>query len=185
MPLVRDTFCSYCGAKFDAAGYPRTCGACGTTLWANPIPVVVVLAPIEHAGRSGLLVVRRAIPPQVGKLGLVGGFLEEHEPWSVGGAREVREETGATVDPGALEPFWYASSSPRPNRVLLFCTAPPQPSHALPPWVPDHAGETSERGAVFGPDGIPDVFAFSTHIEAAQRWFRERSITGAHGFVAL
>jgi ADP-ribose pyrophosphatase YjhB (NUDIX family) len=185
MALVRDAFCSFCGTKSEATGYPRTCASCATTIWANPIPVVVVLAPIEHAGKTGLLVVRRAIPPQIGKLGLVGGFLEEHESWQVGGAREVREETGATVDPTTLQPYWYASSSPKPNRVLMFCVAPPQPATAMPPWTPDKAGETSERGAVFGPEGIADVFAFSTHIEAAQRWFSERGITGGHGFTAL
>jgi len=75
MQRVRDSYCSYCGARFpEPLVYPRTCPACEIEIWANPIPVSVVLVPVVDGDRSGLLVVRRAIPPQVGKLALVGGF---------------------------------------------------------------------------------------------------------------
>ena len=123
---------------------------------------------------------RRAIPPGVGKLALVGGFIEEHEAWQAAGAREVREETGVIVDPAALAPLGYASSEPRPNRVLLFSLAPPQPAHALPAFASD--AEASERGVIFGPGGLDEVFAFSLHIEAARRYFADRGETSAHGF---
>lgn len=180
MPLVRDTFCSYCGTAYGSPlAYPRTCGRCKTVVWANPIPVSVVLTPVEDGPRTGLLVVRRAIPP-VGKLALVGGFLEEHESWQEGGAREVREETGAIVDPGTLAPMWYASSAPRPNRVLLFSVARPIGVAALPPF--HHDAETSERGLVFGPDGLDEVFAFPLHTEAARRYFATHGIAGPHAF---
>ena len=183
MQLVRDTYCSYCGARFaEPLAYPRTCAACGTQIWANPIPVTVVLVQIVDGDRTGLLVVRRAIPPQIGKLGLVGGFLEEHESWQHGGAREVREETGVIVDPAELTPHWFASSAPRPNRVLLFSLAPPQPASALPPFLPDH--ESSERGVIYGPGGLEQVFAFDTHVEAARRYFAARGVNGAHDFTA-
>jgi ADP-ribose pyrophosphatase YjhB (NUDIX family) len=181
MQPVRDTYCSYCGTRFpEPLAYPRTCPACHTQIWANPIPVAVVLVPIADGARTGLLVVRRAIPPQVGKLALVGGFLEEHESWQHGGAREVREETGAIVDPAGLEPHWFASSDPRPNRVLLFSVAPPQPASALPSFR--HDAEASERGVIYGPGGLDEVFAFSTHVEAARRYFAALGVTGPHGF---
>jgi len=76
---TRDSFCSYCGTAFAQATYPRTCASCGVEIWANPVPVAVVLAQIVDGYRTGLLVVRRAIPPAIGKLALVGGFIEEHE----------------------------------------------------------------------------------------------------------
>lgn len=178
---TRDSFCSYCGAKFpEPLGYPRTCPACGTTIWANPIPVSVVIVPVVDGARTGILVVRRAIEPQIGKLGIVGGFLEEHESWQVGGAREVREESGVIVDPATLEILWFASSEPKPNRLLLFSVAPPVPVSALPPFHEDH--ETSERGLVFGPDGLEAVFAFPTHVEAARKYFAQRQVTGPHAF---
>lgn len=180
---VRDAFCSYCGTKYDEPlAYPRTCGGCKTMVWANPIPVAVVLVQVRDGDRTGLLVVRRAIQPQLGKLGIVGGFVEEHESWQEGAAREVREETGLVIDPARIEPMYYASSSPRPNRILMFSLSPELPVAALPPFVP--SSETSERGLVFGPDGLEDVFAFSLHVEAAKRYFSERGIVGPHDFVA-
>ncbi|HEV7555999.1 MAG TPA: NUDIX domain-containing protein, partial [Kofleriaceae bacterium] len=124
---TRDSFCSFCGTAFATPlVYPRTCPGCKVQIWANPIPVAVVLVQVVDGARTGLLVVRRAIPPQIGKLALVGGFIEEHESWQAAGAREVREETGTIVDASTLEPMWYASSDPKPNRVLLFSVAPPR-----------------------------------------------------------
>jgi len=181
MALTRDAHCNYCGTKYpEPLSYPRTCAGCKAQVWANPIPVSVVLVQVEDAGRTGILVVRRAIQPQLGKLGIVGGFLEEHESWQHGGARETREETGVIIDPSTLEPLWFASSEPKPNRVLLFSVAPPQPVAALPPYVSDT--ETSERGLVFGPGGIEDVFAFPLHVLAAKRYFASRGVTGMHDF---
>jgi 8-oxo-dGTP diphosphatase len=181
MPLVRDAHCNYCGTKYaEPLAYPRNCASCKTQVWANPIPVSVVLVQVVDGARTGILVVRRAIPPQIGKLGIAGGFLEEHESWQQGGAREVREETGVHIDPATLVPLWFASSDPKPNRLLVFSVAPPQPVSSLPPYVQD--AETSERGLVYGPGGIEDVFAFPLHVEAARRYFGERGISGPHDF---
>jgi ADP-ribose pyrophosphatase YjhB (NUDIX family) len=184
LPMQRDTYCSFCGTKYgdEPLAYPRTCGACKTQVWANPIPVAVALVPVTEGERTGLLVIRRAIPPAIGKLALVGGFLEEHESWQQGCTREVHEETGAVIDPAALVPMWYASSSPKPNRVLLFAVAAPIAAGALPLFSSDL--ECSERGLVFGPDGLEDEFAFSLHVEAARRYFAERGVTGRHDFTA-
>jgi len=181
MTLARDTFCSYCGAKYaEPLAYPRACTQCKTMVWANPIPVSVVLVPVVDGAQTGLLVVRRAIPPQIGKLGLVGGFLEEHESWQHGGAREIREETGALVEPSTLETFWFASSEPKPNRLLLFSVAASIAISALPAFHSD--AETSERGLVFGPDGLDDVFAFPLHVQAARKYFAARGVIGPHAF---
>lgn len=178
--MPRDTFCSYCGTQFaDVTAYPRTCAACGVQIWANPIPVAVALVPIVDGERTGLLVIRRAIPP-VGKLALIGGFVEEHESWQECAAREVREEAGVALDPSTLEPLWYASSEPRPDRVLLFALAPALRADELPPFVPNT--EATERGIVFGPDGLEETLAFSRHAEAARRFFAARSIRGPLGF---
>jgi ADP-ribose pyrophosphatase YjhB (NUDIX family) len=181
---ARDTFCSHCGTKYEPPlAYPRTCAACKTQVWANPIPVCVALVPIVHPQGTGLLTIRRAIQPQLGRLSLVGGFLEEHESWQAGCAREVREETGIEIDPGGLAPLWYASSSPKPNRVLLFALARELDASRIPSFTP--STETSERGIVFGFGKLDDVFAFSLHAEAARRFFRERGIDRLHGFTPL
>ncbi len=149
-------------------------------VWSNPIPVAVALVPVvgSAAGAGGLLVVRRGIPPGVGKLALVGGFVEDHETWQVGCAREVREETNVVVDPATITVLWVASSSPKPNRVLIFGVA--APVDALPPFQPN--SETQERGVIFGPGGLDEDFAFSLHAEAARRYFAARGVTGHHRF---
>lgn len=170
MKRERDSYCSFCGTSFpDLRGYPRRCAACGTEIWANPIPVSVVLLPVEHRGRTGLLVVRRGIEPRRGFLALVGGFVEEHESWQAAGARELREEACVKIPPDSLECFWFASSHPYPSRLVLFSVAAPLASADLPPFGP--CGEASERGAVFGCAGLADLFAFPLHVEAAERYF--------------
>lgn len=190
MPLARDTYCSFCGTAYEPPlRYPRSCPSCSTTVWANPIPVSVVLVPVVHGGRTGLLVIRRGIEPRKGLLALAGGFLEEHETWQDGGAREVQEETGIVVDAKGLRPLWFTSTEPRPNRVLLFSVAAEVEASALPAFTAN--GETQERGVVFGVGGLEEVFAFPLHVEAARRFFAERGGGGAsggdgpHGFVAL
>ncbi len=183
MAPIKDRFCSFCGTAYaEPLVYPRVCvnPACGITAWSNPIPVCVVLLPVRDGARRGLLALRRGIEPGRGRLGLPGGFLEDHERWQQGGAREVREEVGIELDPDTLEPFGYASSAPRPNRVLLFMTAPPVDLASLPPFEANH--ETLERGVIWGPEGLDAAFAFSLHVEAARRWFAAHSITGDHAF---
>jgi ADP-ribose pyrophosphatase YjhB (NUDIX family) len=185
MANARDTFCSHCGTPFaPPLAYPRTCtnAACAVTIWANPIPVSVVLQPVNDGGRVGLLVVRRSIEPKKGLLALVGGFLEEHETWQVGGAREIREETNVVVDDKGLEAFWFTSTEPRPNRVLLFSLARPIEAAQMPPFTASN--ETSERGLIFGPGGLDKVFAFPLHIEAARRYFAARGVSSDHGYTA-
>jgi len=184
MAKVRDAFCSFCGTAHVSNSYPRTCPnpACAVTIWANPIPVCVALVPVTHQGRCGLLVVRRGIEPARGKLALVGGFLEEHERWQDGAAREVREETGVIVQSASLEPFYYVSTEPKPNRVLLFSIAAPLEG-ALPPHVPN--AETAERGVIFGPGGLEQEFGFALHLEAARRWLAREGLTGPHDYVTI
>jgi len=152
-------------------------------VWMNPTPVSVLLVPVKQGERVGLLTIRRAIDPQKDKLALVGGFLEAHETWQVGGAREVVEETGVSVDASTVEAFWFTSTEPKPNRVLLFGTVAEVAADSFEAF--EASPETSARGAVFGPDGLEDVFAFPLHIDAARRWFEARDVTGAHDFTEL
>lgn len=186
MRPVRDTFCSFCGTAYtDTTRYPRRCdnAACGVTVWDNAVPVAVLLVPVVHGARRGLLVLRRGIEPQRGRVALPGGFLEAHETWQQGAARELHEELDVAVDPHAVEAFWFVSTDPRPNRVLLFGVAPAMDVRALGPFSPNT--ETVERGVVFGPDDLASVMAFPLHVAAAQRWFAAAGITGPHDYTAV
>lgn len=184
MALVRDTYCSYCGAAYpEPLRYPRACSNCKTQVWANPIPVSVLLVPVVRDGRIGLLVVRRAIEPQKGKIALAGGFVEEQETWAQGGAREVLEEADVDIDPAKLKPFWFTSTEPRPNRILLFSVCEPLDARDLRSYKPN--AEASERGLVFGPSGLESIFAFPLHAEAVRRFFAERGVTGDHDYALV
>src|SRR5512134_771964 len=95
----RNAHCSYCGARYDEQQpWPRTCASCGVESYLNPAPVAVMLVPVD----GGLLTVRRAIPPRIGELALPGGFINLGETWQQAAARELLEETGVVVDPGAI-----------------------------------------------------------------------------------
>jgi ADP-ribose pyrophosphatase YjhB (NUDIX family) len=57
----------------------------------------------EQDDENRVLLVRRAQPPDAGEWGIPAGFLEHDERADRAAARELREETGLAVDPGALE----------------------------------------------------------------------------------
>ena len=186
MPSIKDRFCSYCGTSYaEPLAYPRTCSNpdCKVTVWANPIPVCVVLVPVRTSEGLALLTARRGIEPRRGFWALVGGFLEEHETWQQGGARELFEEVGVKVEPSTLQPLWFTSTEPRPNRVLLFSVAPVLERAALGTFTPNE--ETQERGLIHGPEGLEELFAFPMHLRAARMWFESQGISGPHRYTAV
>lgn len=155
------TFCSFCGARFpDGLGWPRTCPACGSSTYRNPLPVAVVLVPVE----SGLLVVRRAVAPHVGKLALPGGYINHGESWQAAGARELLEETGVAIEPATIREFRVRSAPD--GTVLIFGVASPLAQAALPPFQPNN--EASERAVIAGPVEL----AFPLHTEVAADFFQ-------------
>ncbi|MGM5019232.1 NUDIX domain-containing protein [Tardiphaga sp. 367_B4_N1_1] len=50
----------------------------------------------------GVVLIRRGLPDGYGKLALPGGFQNHGEDMHVAAARELKEETGITVDPSDL-----------------------------------------------------------------------------------
>lgn len=114
---------------------------------------------------DGLLLIRRTNAPQIGKLGLPGGFIELGETWQEAGAREVREETHAAVDPAQVTLFDVRSAPD--GTVLIFGLAPPLASSLVDSFAPTN--ETSEMVVAHAPLEL----AFSTHTETMARWFAE------------
>lgn len=157
---IRNSHCSFCGHTFaPEQPWPRTCKRCQNTSYRNPLPVAVVLLPVD----SGLLVVRRAIAPQVGELALPGGYIGVGESWQAAGARELLEETGISIDPGTIADF-HARSAPD-GTLLVFGLAPAMRAADLPPFAPN--AEASERLVLPSPTPL----AFSLHTEAAAAFF--------------
>lgn len=158
---MKNAYCSFCGAAFpDGLAWPRTCPTCGSISYLNPLPVSVVLLPVDE---NGLLLIRRTVAPQIGKLALPGGFINVGESWQEAGARELWEETGIRIPPRGIRLF-DAQSAPD-GTVLIFGLAPPVREEDLPPFVPTN--ETSETVIARGPTEL----AFSTHTDVARRFW--------------
>jgi 8-oxo-dGTP diphosphatase len=152
--------CSYCGTPFDPdAAWPRRCVGCGETTWRNPLPVAIVLLPVDHPdGRHGVVVVRRAIEPCLGELCLPGGFMELGETWREAAVRELREETGLLADPAEVRLFDVYDVA---AGMLLVCgLLPPRAADDLPPVAP--TDEATEWLVITEPEPL----AFPTHTRA-------------------
>lgn len=172
----RDSHCAFCGAGFpdpevEARRWPRTCSGCGNVSYKNPIPVAVILLPVTAGetgapGGTGLLVVRRGIPPQIGHLALPGGFIDFGETWQAGCARELFEETGIRISPEEVRVFDVKSAPDGP--LLVFGLASPRDAASLPPFRP--TDETTERVVITKPEPL----AFPLHTDVAEAWFARR-----------
>jgi len=148
----KHTCCSRCGMRYGAATWPRTCPSCGGMEWGNPVPVAVVLQPVD----DGFLVGRRAITPGLGKFGLPGGFVDRSETFRQAAARELMEEMRVGTDHEAL--IFFGEYAVRVTNVLLtFWLAPPLASADLAPFVPNE--EVSERAVMTAPTKL----AFESH----------------------
>ncbi len=162
--MKKDSHCSYCGAAYLSDVWPRHCDGCGQTTWRNPTPVAVVLAPVD----GGILLVRRNIEPQRGKLALPGGYVDYGETWQQACARELFEETGVRIDADEVSLLDCHSSVER-GVLLLFGLAQPMRGQDLPPFV--LSGETSEIVIVKQPVEV----AFGFHQLVLNRYFELRS----------
>jgi 8-oxo-dGTP pyrophosphatase MutT (NUDIX family) len=150
--------CTFCGARFTPnQPWPRRCAACGEISYRNPLPVAVVVQPVG----TGLLVVRRGIPPARDRLALPGGFIEVGETWQEAAVRELREETGVEQD--AADVRLIDALSALDGMLLVFGELPPLPS--LPSFTPND--ETLGLEVLTG----PATLGFPLHTEVANNWF--------------
>ncbi|MCQ6556416.1 NUDIX domain-containing protein [Streptomyces sp. C10-9-1] len=163
-PVPTDSYCSSCGTRYDdAAGWPRTCRACGATAYRNPLPVAVALLPVEDAEGTGLVVVTRAIEPQRGGIALPGGFIDHGEDWRHAVVRELAEETG--IEAPEREVRLADTLSSPAGHLLVFGLLPPRPAAALPPVRPTRETEGWHLLRA------PGTLAFPLHTVAAAHWF--------------
>ncbi|WP_157570422.1 NUDIX domain-containing protein [Microtetraspora malaysiensis] len=160
---IRNSHCSFCGAAFarDQA-WPRTCPGCANTSYLNPLPVAVMVLPVDNS----LLVVRRDVEPHRGGLALPGGFIDVGESWQQAAVRELREETGVLVDAGDVRLFDVLSAPD--GTLLVFALGPRTDSADLPPVV--STAETSEWLLIDGPREL----AFPLHTQVVAEFFRSR-----------
>lgn len=164
---VPHSHCGSCGTPYpEAAGWPRTCTACGATAYRNPLPVAVALLPVTDHEGDALVVITRTIAPQYGGIALPGGFVDHTEDWRHAVVRELREETGIRAAPEDVRPA-DALSSPD-GHLLLFGLLPERPAADLPPSVP--TDETEGWHLLRAPTEL----AFPLHTKAVRSWFAGR-----------
>jgi ADP-ribose pyrophosphatase YjhB (NUDIX family) len=156
----KNSHCSYCGHPFEVdQPWPRRCANCGNMSFVNPLPVTIVLVPVD----DGLLLVRRNIEPHKGKLALPGGFIDLGESWQEAGAREVLEETGITIDPAGIQLVTVFSAPD--GTIIIVGQAAPLHSEDLPDFVLND--EASERAFIKEPQEL----AWPLHTEAVKAYF--------------
>ncbi|MFC7068136.1 NUDIX hydrolase [Halobaculum lipolyticum] len=118
MITVAGDHCPLCGTELDRRTVEgrerRYCPSCDRVVWRNSKPIASVV--VRDGDR--VLLGRRAVDPHRGLWGVPGGNLEHDEHPAVGGARELREETGVRVDPDDLRLF-SVDHETKPNRSLV------------------------------------------------------------------
>jgi ADP-ribose pyrophosphatase YjhB (NUDIX family) len=158
-------YCPRCAEAIAVRDGRADCEACGFVSYANSSPTASAL--VEDAdGR--LLLVRRAIEPHRGKWDIPGGFLEEGEHPVETVRRELWEETGLVIEPGAFFGAWidrYGDEPGAPWTLNLFWRA------AVTSGEPRAADDVDEL-RFFAPDELPapSDLAFTTIVDVLRAW---------------
>ena len=163
--MAKNSHCSHCGHPFAVdQPWPRTCNNCRRMSFVNPLPVVVMLVPVD----DGLLLIRRGIEPGKGKWAFPGGFIDLGETWQEAGAREVFEETHLEIDPADICEFQVRSAPD--GTLLIFGLAKPRAVATLPLFTATN--ETTERVV----RRELTEMAFELHTRAGEAFFNGHSL---------
>jgi 8-oxo-dGTP diphosphatase len=152
-------FCWRCGAAL-AAVPPTVCGDCGQPHYNNPRPCGE--AVVLRAGE--LLLLRRAMEPELGAWDVPGGFCDTGEHPMHAAERELAEEAGLIGRAVAYVGTWmdsYGDESPGVpihTAVSAYLIALDDPDAVARP----QPGEVSEVGW-FALDALPEHVAFARH----------------------
>lgn len=159
----KNSHCSFCGSRFSDTGLsPRTCKVCGNTTYVNPIPVAVVLLPVDR----GIIVIRRNTEPQKGTLTLPGGYIDVGETWQEAGRRELLEETG--IDTDSRELSLYDVMNGLDGTLVVFGLAERQPRSCVRPFT---SAETQEVVLI----DRPLELGFTMHTRMVARYFADNA----------
>ncbi|GGZ09209.1 NUDIX domain-containing protein [Streptomyces poonensis] len=165
-----DSHCSSCGEPYgeDVSGWPRTCAACHTVAYRNPLPVAVALQPVYDAIGTALVVITRTIEPARGGTALPGGFIDHREDWRNAVVRELKEETG--IDAAERDVRLADAMSSPDGHLLVFGLLPERSAADLPPSV---ATDETEGWHLLR---RPTELAFPLHTLAVQAFFEGRYV---------
>jgi ADP-ribose pyrophosphatase YjhB (NUDIX family) len=163
--------CPRCGTEFDDGQEGLSCPSCGVTYYPHSVPAVAAVVT-DDEGR--VLLARRANEPDAGLWDTPGGFLEEAEDPVAGLRRELHEETGLEVEPGAFLGAFvdrYGGGSGATPVLNLVWDARVVSGEAAP------ADDVSEL-RWFAPDELPDAdeYAFRWLAPFFREWAASRHV---------
>jgi 8-oxo-dGTP diphosphatase len=142
--------CPRCGGGLDGDLTRVECGACGFVAYANPAPAACAVV-VDDAGR--VLLTRRAWEPYAGMWDLPGGFLHEAEHPIDGLHRELAEETGLEIEPGAFLGAFMVPYGDEPDaRTVLNLVW-----EARLVGGEEHAADDVSEVCWFAPDELPPL----------------------------
>ena len=127
------------------------CRACGYVHYRNPSPAAGVLI-VEN---GAVLLVKRRYEPFKGLWSIPSGFIEYDEDVRAAAAREAMEETGLTVEVGALHAVETCFDDPRGNTLLVL-------NRARRAGGTPKAGDDAEEVGFFPLEDLPPI-AFEAH----------------------
>ncbi len=154
-------FCPRCGQPLAVAplyGRERPhCPACGFIHFQNPRVAVAALVTEQAC----VLLVKRAVIPQVGFWALPAGFMDWDETPAAAAVREVAEETGVQVEvTNLLEIF----PMPQGDGIVITYAARPLAARTLEP------GDDVSDARWFAAHELPTDLAFESTDSILARW---------------
>lgn len=162
-------YCSNCGkvnSRSQIDGNIRYhCTTCGTIHYENPKPTATLVCPKGN----DILLVKRAVEPGKGLLGLPGGFIELNETPEMAAVRELEEETGLL---GIVEKLLGSSShfNTIHGDVLLLGIL-----MRIENAEPLQAGDDAEEADWFSLDNLPPL-AFRSHSEIVKMYLESLDV---------
>ena len=146
-PRSDDRYCAKCGGELEARVLEPenkgrlACRECDTIRYLDPRVAAGTIA--VHDG--GIVLLRRALEPQIGRWVFPGGYVDRGEPVDAAAVRETREEVGLEVSLiGILDAYSYEGE----DVVLIAYSA-----YVIGGEL--RAGHEAQEVAVFTPEELP------------------------------
>jgi ADP-ribose pyrophosphatase YjhB (NUDIX family)/GNAT superfamily N-acetyltransferase len=147
----------------------EVCPACDFIFYRNPTPAVGVVVALD----GNVVLVRRKYEPRAGYWALPAGFMELGESVEEAAIRECHEETGLLVRIDHLLGVYSFGVGQHTGLLVVYAAT-------ATGGVLTAADDATEADA-FPPDALPTPLAFRSHLQAIDRFLRERrSATGFH-----
>jgi len=143
------------------------CPACGFVFYRNPVPAVGVVVALDER----VVLVRRRYAPRAGYWALPAGYMELGESAEEAAIREFHEETGLLVQIDHLLGVYSFGFGEGSGLVIIYA--------ATAVGGELQAGDDATEAGTYSLDALPTPLAFRTHLQAMDRWRRERRLAAS------